>query len=117
MGQSAPKPEDSESNNSPNKAWRESLPPPLTAEQQATAIKVAKEYEAESKKLSEKINVARNEYGDMYYEDPKTWQIITFDERIRVLKERLAKKGITFSEPEEIALRTTLKSATIKMID
>ena len=61
--------------------------------------------------LSEKIAHARKEYARMFEEDPRTWEILNFGEIFKALKERLAKKGIVFTEAEEITLRTALTSS------
>jgi hypothetical protein len=65
--------------------------------------------------LAERIHKARTEYANMYEEHPRTWQILSFDEKFKVLVERLERRGINFSEPEKIILRTALQNSTVRM--
>lgn len=97
------------------KAWRDSLPPPLSPAEQAAAVERAKEYETKNRELSERISAALSEYARMYEDDPRTWQILKFDEKLKVLKGRLEKKGIIFNESEQISLRTALRTSTVRM--
>lgn len=71
--------------------------------------------EDSNKNLSDKIYRARNEYVKMYEENPRTWRILSFDEKFKVLIERLKKKGIIFEETEEITLRTSLRTSTVRI--
>lgn len=97
---------------STNQEWRESLPPKLTQEQEREGIAAIKIYNKELKEFGTKMSKARKKYIDMYEEDPKTWQILTFEEKVKEVIKRLAQDGTSLNEPERIALRTALKTST-----
>lgn len=97
-----------------NTAWRESLPAPLTPEQQSAAVRAAKEYTEKSLELAGRINQAREEYYRIYERDPAIWWL-GLDENFSYLLRRLEKKGVTFTEPEKIILKTTLAKSTVTM--
>ncbi|MBP9770632.1 hypothetical protein KBC97_00555 [Candidatus Gracilibacteria bacterium] len=58
--------------------------------------------------LAQRIELARNEYFDMYESDPVTWGTLNDKERFNHLVDRLKAKGIDFSLHELIALKVSL---------
>lgn len=95
------------------KAWRDSIPV-VSAAEQAEAVRVAKEYSEKSRELADRINKARDEYYRIYEKDPDIWRR-GLDKNFQYLLTRLEEKGITFTEPEKIILKTTLSKSTVTM--
>lgn len=98
-----------------NKAWKKSLPPPLTDEQTKEAIAASKAHNQEVKEVVMKIYRAQKKYADMYEDDPRTWQILTFEERVKEVIKRLAQDGTTLNEVERVQVVTALKASTKKI--
>lgn len=111
MGQAGKEPEDKFS----NQAWKDSLPPALSEDQQRDAVQLAREYSIKANELTDRIKQAREIYAKMYEDDPKTWRILNFNERYQELKKRLDKAQLHFTDTEEIILVTELKCSTVKM--
>ncbi len=99
-------------NQSDNQKWREGLPPELTEKQKAASIGAIKIYNQELEEFGTKMSKARDIYIRMYEDDPRIWQILTFEEKVKEVIKRLAEDGTTLNEPEKIALRTALKTST-----
>lgn len=95
------------------RAWKDSIPV-VSAAEEAEAVRVAKESAEKNREFLGRIQKAQHEYFNIYEKHPIIWKL-PFVERLNYLLTLLEGKGITFTEPEKIILRTTLQNSTVKM--
>lgn len=103
-----------ESGRKPDEPKVSILKPGETGMRIGESVQVKGSAENLNRDLAERIHKARTEYANMYEKDAKIWKL-KFDDRFKYLVERLERRGINFSEPEKIILRTALQNSTVRM--
>lgn len=95
-----------------NKQWKKDHPPSSPKKSTLTAIKKQQE---KMRVFGAKISRAREIYWNIYQQYKDSWNKTSFEIKLALVKKRLKAEGIKFSRTEEIALRTTLRTSSIKI--